>query len=355
MSSLFMERRSPSPVPSSGEDTNRSDSPPRIGSLSRDSQIYASLQGPPLGREGTCEVRSAIGTRRASTAVQEWSVPRPGQAAPPGHNALPHQGPPLEMGEFVGKASPTPHRHQPPQYTGDSWSPSLERKQQATCYAQQSRDGPENHRSRGYEGHAAETPVSWTSQLQHWREERQTEEQEKSIRLHGTTPPVISSREVDKRRRNVSEAERGGGGGGGGGGSGGGGGTPGLSKSSSGVTGSIGDSSQLERDCLSAESSSQTSQRSSNGNNTAGVQSEDASGLESALRSQKIARAKWEFLYGAPAHDQRGPKDTPSACTAPSSGHSGKPPAPSSPPPPCPGSPSEAAGPRAQRRTSSTA
>ncbi|KAG5266618.1 hypothetical protein AALO_G00234250 [Alosa alosa] len=353
LSTIFMERRSPSPAPSSGEDTNRSDSP-RSGSLSRESQVYPGLQGLgspaqshsdvslPCGQQGDHHwaaerepVRSASQSGHSSPLPPYRSGATPSPARLAQHRLdmtpSPIRDPRLEMGESAGKASPTPHRHQPPQYTGDGWSPGTsDRRQQqppATRFNPQPQDSsPETQRRGYYAGqHASETPVSWTSQLQRWREERQMRELERSGQPPAAgTPPLASSREEEKRRRDIPATERGGGGGGGGGG-----GTPGLSKSSSGVTGSLGDSSsQPERDCLSTESSSQGSD---SGNNTAGAQSEGSSDLGSSVRSQKIARAKWEFLFGAPTQDEHGTKDPSGASTAPSSGRSGKPTTTSSP------------------------
>lgn len=277
LSTIFAERRSPSPVPSSGEETNHSDSP-RSGSLSRESQVYASLQGLgspahshsdvslPGGQSGdhhwATERESVRGTSQSGHTsplppYRSGATPSPALTRMLQHRLdltpSPIRDPRLETDEFVGKASPTPHRHQPPQYTGDNWtSGGSDHRQQPPRYDPQPRDSSPESQHRGhYSGyHTTDSPVSWTSQLQRWREERQMRELDRSGQ-----PPLSSSR--------VPDAERGGGGG-----------TPGLSKSSSGVTGSLGDSSsQPERDCLSTESSSQVSQRSSDsGNNTDGAQ-----------------------------------------------------------------------------------
>lgn len=290
LSTIFAERRSPSPVPSSGEETNRSDSP-RSGSLSRESQVYASLQG--LG--SPAQSHSDVSLPGGQSVDHHWTNERESvrSASQSGHTSplppyrsganpspspalarmlqhrldmtpSPIRDPRLESEEFLGKASPTPHRHQTPQYTGDNWTSSgSDNRQQSARYNPRSRDSSPESQHRGYYigHHTTDSPVSWASQLQRWREERQMRELERAGQ-----PPLGSSRLEDKGRRDVPEAERGGGGGSGGGG------TPGLSKSSSGVTGSLGDSSsQPERDCT--DSSSQASQQSrDSGNNADGTQ-----------------------------------------------------------------------------------
>ncbi|KAL2082943.1 hypothetical protein ACEWY4_020716 [Coilia grayii] len=351
LSTIFMERRSPSPVPSSGEETNRSDSP-RSGSLSRESQIYASHSDVSLplhdfhwGSERESVKSSAPQSGHSSPLTAFRSGASPSPAPPrlhrPETSPSPVRDPRLDMGDLSGQASPTPHRHRPPQFTGgDGWSPGPERRlQQVTRYDQQPRGSPESL-CRGYAdpgAHPAETPVSWAAQLQRWREERLAREMEKCDQpYNGSLMAALlnSAREDDNRRKmDATDAERASGGGVGGVGGVGGGGVcdsgDSASKSSSGVTGSIGDSLTPERDSLSTESSSPASRRSSdspNTNSAAAVQSERLSRLGSTLRSQKIARAKWEFLFGIPSYNQHGTRDTPAASTVPSSGQSRKPP-----------------------------
>ncbi|XP_018517696.1 PH and SEC7 domain-containing protein 1 isoform X2 [Lates calcarifer] len=90
------------------------------------------------------------------------------------------------------------------------------------------------------------------------------------------------------------------------------------SQSSSGVTGSLGDSSQLDRnDSLFPETSSQSSHDTAD--TGFGIQSDSGSATTPSLRSQKIARAKWEFLFGSQTEESRCSKDAPST-TPPTSG-----------------------------------
>ncbi|KTG04792.1 hypothetical protein cypCar_00001707 [Cyprinus carpio] len=82
-----------------------------------------------------------------------------------------------------------------------------------------------------------------------------------------------------------------------------------ASQSSSGVTGSLIESTLHEKDCISSEISSKTSQKSPDSGNT-GIQSEGGPFLlRPSLRSQKIARAKWEFLFGS-HYDQQDKHET---------------------------------------------
>ncbi|XP_063047334.1 uncharacterized protein psda [Engraulis encrasicolus] len=361
LSTIFMERRTPSPAPSSGEETNRSDSP-----HSRDSQIYASHSDVSLPfhdfhwgseRESVKSSAPQSGHTSPQPPFRSGASPAPiPRLHRPETSPSPVRDPRLDMGDLVGQASPTPHRQQPPQFTGgDGWSPALDRRmpQQALRYIQQLRESPEILR-RGYldtgggvgDGgqHPNEIPVSWAVQLQRWREERLLREMERCEQPYSnintnnsaslTAALFASTREDNmKRRVDAAEADQRGGGGGGSGSGGDSGDSGGSSKSSSGVTGSLGDSSQPERDSLSTEASSQGSRRSSDSphSTTAGGQSDSSSGLGSSVRSQKIARAKWEFLFGLPtSYDLPGTKDSPGASTLPSGGYSRKPPTTSS-------------------------
>ncbi|KAK2876074.1 hypothetical protein Q8A67_020170 [Cirrhinus molitorella] len=91
----------------------------------------------------------------------------------------------------------------------------------------------------------------------------------------------------------------------------------GSSPSSSGVTGSLGD-----RDCISPESSQNSNQSD---HPSSGIQSDGGSLVPGpSLHCQKIARAKWEFLFGTPAENTASEreKNVPESSTAPPSGHS---------------------------------
>ncbi|XP_052469808.1 uncharacterized protein LOC128026599 [Carassius gibelio] len=91
-----------------------------------------------------------------------------------------------------------------------------------------------------------------------------------------------------------------------------------ASQSSSGVTGSLIESTLHEKDCISSEISSKTSQKSPDSGNT-GIQSESGTFLlRPSLHSQKIAHAKWEFLFGSHS-DQQDQHETKSSSTVPSS------------------------------------
>ncbi|XP_026131785.1 uncharacterized protein LOC113111372 [Carassius auratus] len=91
----------------------------------------------------------------------------------------------------------------------------------------------------------------------------------------------------------------------------------GSSPSSSGVTGSLGD-----RDCISPESSQNSNQSD---HPSSGIQSDGGSLVPGpSLHCQKIARAKWEFLFGTPEENtaSKQEKNVPESSTAPPSGHS---------------------------------
>ncbi|XP_029962755.1 PH and SEC7 domain-containing protein 1-like isoform X1 [Salarias fasciatus] len=99
------------------------------------------------------------------------------------------------------------------------------------------------------------------------------------------------------------------------------------SQSSSGVTGSLGDTSPLDRhDSPSPETSSQSSHGTAEGSSRMQVGvcacvSSD-SGSVTSSRSQRIAQAKWEFLFGGQTEEKRcfrdAPSTTPPTSTSPS-------------------------------------
>ncbi|KAK5854425.1 hypothetical protein PBY51_015495 [Eleginops maclovinus] len=89
------------------------------------------------------------------------------------------------------------------------------------------------------------------------------------------------------------------------------------SQSSSGVTGSMGDSQLEGNDSTSPETSSQCSHDTAD--TGSGIQSDGSTATPSS-RSQKIAQAKWDFLFGGPTEESRCRKEaaTPPPSVAPS-------------------------------------
>ncbi|XP_061733246.1 uncharacterized protein LOC133536641 [Nerophis ophidion] len=88
------------------------------------------------------------------------------------------------------------------------------------------------------------------------------------------------------------------------------------SGSSSGVTGSVGD-----QDCASPESLQSSHRGNETMATTSGIQTDSVSPVPS-LHCQKIARAKWEFLFGPEEGASSGPRHFLEASTAPPSGNS---------------------------------
>ncbi|KAG1955321.1 uncharacterized protein LOC120474775 [Pimephales promelas] len=259
--------------------------------------------------------------------------------------------------------SPTLHRHKPPQYTGEEWT-------SGEPWFLDEEDWDDHVIAESVEisrrlfiGQSVDnSPVSWTSRQQ-WKEQAKKEEvkfslTEKFERTLKTSSPVYKTRvevteqgeekgsnsvcgtnpspgerveemtritqqqrQAEWRRRQAlllgpvvleegdgerGEDEQGFG-------------EPqalaGSSPSSSGVTGSLGD-----RDCISPESS-QNSNHSDHP--SSGIQSDGGSLVPGpSLHCQKIARAKWEFLFGTPAENTASDreKNVPETSTAPASG-----------------------------------
>ncbi|XP_077056335.1 uncharacterized protein LOC143709654 [Siphateles boraxobius] len=259
--------------------------------------------------------------------------------------------------------SPTLHRHKPPQYTGEEWTSGepwfLDEEDWDDHVIAES---VEISRRLFIGQSVDDSPVSWTSRQQ-WKEQAKKEEVKFSLteKLEGTfkssSPVYIKRVEVTERgEENVSKflcganhspgerveemtkitqqqrqaewrrrqalllgpvvLEEGDGEGG----------EDeqgfgehqalaGSSPSSSGVTGSLGD-----RDCISPESS-QNSNHSDHP--SSGIQSDGGSLVPGpSLHCQKIARAKWEFLFGTPAENTASEqeKNVPETSTAPPSG-----------------------------------
>ncbi|XP_043111587.1 uncharacterized protein psda [Puntigrus tetrazona] len=330
--SILMEaRRSPSPTPSpSSTDTVRSDSPQQ--GHSREPQLYVSFQDP--GTHSNCNLPVQEHNWKQESITGHYSVqttsllPHIGSTSPAAPARLhrsdvtsssPIRDPRIERTQLVGKDSPTLHRHLPSQYTRDSHTPSYERRHYGTFRGH--KDSPDSSR-RPFTRPNLETP-SWTTQQKHGIEEclsrekgnlREVESHKKS----SPTTPVsqenhcrVSIQKNEMKADITTNKELSGT----------------ASQSSSGVTGSLLESTLHEKDCISSETSSKTSQKSPDSGNTV-IQSESGPfSLRPSLHSQKIARAKWEFLFGSHS-DQQDQHETKGSSTAPSSGCSSESPTP---------------------------
>ncbi|KAM9425808.1 uncharacterized protein KZ484_013685 [Pholidichthys leucotaenia] len=287
---------------------------------------------------------------------------------PPTELSSPIRDPRLFQAELRAPDTPTLHRCQPPQYTGDSWSPTLDRRGDVSSF--EKGDCTELARRLFINQSVEEAPVSWTSRQQ-WgnhvenstsptpeprlesksgqspdhqsrrrrrplsptAQQKRAEQRRREILLLG--PVALDSAEEDEgcdeegqgneeegfgtglqvqREGESPEGEQNGPMGGS------------SSRSSSGVTGSLGD-----RDCVSPESSQSSHHSNETGAATSGIQTD--SGCVApvpSLHCQKIARAKWEFLFGTPTEEaaSRGEKNSLEASTAPPSGNSSESPTP---------------------------
>ncbi|XP_029954387.1 uncharacterized protein LOC115393514 isoform X1 [Salarias fasciatus] len=285
---------------------------------------------------------------------------------PPTEFGSPLRDPRLFQTDIRAPDTPTLHRRQPPQYTGDSWSPTLDRK--ADLGGFEKGDCTELARRLFINQSVEEAPVSWTSRQQWGNQPDSTPKPEtqpesnsdqtpacRSSQRHRALSPTAQQKRAEQRRREIlllgpvvldsadeddgceeedqgydvegygsrradepPEAEHNGAMGGGS-----------SSRSSSGVTGSLGD-----RDCVSPESSQSSHQSNETGAATSGIQTDSGCAAPvPSLHCQKIARAKWEFLFGTPAEEaaSRGEKNSLEASTAPPSGNSSESPTPTPP------------------------
>ncbi|XP_032429815.1 PH and SEC7 domain-containing protein 1-like isoform X4 [Xiphophorus hellerii] len=297
---------------------------------------------------------SVLSAQQSSPALPS-RVLRPSH--PPTEISSPIRDPRLLQAELRAPESPTLHRYQTPQYTGDSWSPSLDRRGDLSCF--EKGDCTELSRRLFINQSVEEGPVSWTSRQQ-WRSQLENESgfesssHQQTSRLRRPLSPTAQQKRAEQRRREIlllgpvaldseeedescedeghdeeadggdprragesPEAEQNGAM------------TGSSSRSSSGVTGSFGD-----RDCLSPESSQSSHQSNETGVATSGIQTDSGSAAPvPSLHCQKIARAKWEFLFGTSAEETTGKRNKNSleASTAPPSGNSSESPTPTPP------------------------
>ncbi|XP_033840069.1 PH and SEC7 domain-containing protein 1-like isoform X2 [Periophthalmus magnuspinnatus] len=279
---------------------------------------------------------------------------------PPAETSSPVRDPRLSQGELRAPDTPTLHRYQPPQYMGDVWTPRLDLRDDF-----EKGDCTEIARRLFINENVEEAPVSWTSRQQ-WGSDEVTSPRPSpesgfvSNSDTSTTPPPQTDKKgaflspktrqkrAEQRRREIlllgpvvldspdedegcdedvagqgqsgdkdSPGENGGGVAGS------------SSRSSSGVTGSFGDP-----DCVSPESSQSSRHSNETGAVTSGIQTDSGSAAPvPSLHCQKIARAKWEFLFGTPAEEAAGrrEKNGIEAATAPPSGNSSESPTPTPP------------------------
>ncbi|XP_051251727.1 uncharacterized protein LOC127361270 isoform X2 [Dicentrarchus labrax] len=350
LSSIFADRRSPSPTPSQAESL-RSESPKIGGSFLRESQPYATLHGQSSPEAFQADKQNHVWktdkaipqTRagRVSPLLPQKGLSSPASPALPArlHHAATSLSPVLDPRQQQGSSDTKEmsilHRYQPPQYTGDRKSPGMELRQYDHLFDRSPRDSPELSKRLLSSQNTEALPVSWTSRHHEWREAgtiqhrdelceenyRQSDsrvytpskeefhkkvggDKEIKMSVQGYQMPVTS---VSKDQREEIQDHSGGAGT--------------SSQSSSGVTGSMGDSSQLDRnDSLSPETSSQSSHDTAD--TGSGMQSDGGSVTTPSSRSQKIAQAKWEFLFGGQTKESRCSKDflstTPPTSSSPS-------------------------------------
>ncbi|XP_018608587.2 PH and SEC7 domain-containing protein 1-like isoform X1 [Scleropages formosus] len=245
------------------------------------------------------------------------------------HRSQPHCGelnsplrdPRLQRAESLVVSSPTLHRYQAPQYTGGSWALDQDLWQESR-YDEGARNAVDTARRMYWESNVELPQQEWGCMKKDERTESAYPVSQTGLNVSNSSSALLQKQAEWRRREALllgpvaldytqagsaldaeepPEVD--------------GGGPQGSSRSSSGVTGSLGDG-----DCLSPESSQSSPRGSEAGQATSGIQSDSGpSAVGPSLHSQKIARAKWEFLFGTSA-EGAGSKDIPDAATAPPSG-----------------------------------
>ncbi|KAI9514879.1 hypothetical protein NQZ68_029724 [Dissostichus eleginoides] len=331
-STLLAERRPPSPASSQAE-SRTFESPKMGGSFLRESQPFIARHG-----QGSLE------SLQSENQNQRWKTDKatphtqPGRVSPllsqksssspstPASSAkLNHaaisQSPVLDPRHYRGssptKNSPVLHHYQPPLYTGDHKSiPAL----YDDLFAGSLMDSPELSRRFSYSPNP-ET-VSWSppgnsSELCDFRTTTAPAYSPSNKEVyHRKAEGINTSLDYQTQVRSLSKSER----------------EEGLdhsggagtsSQSSSGVTGSMGDSQLDRNESPSPETSSQCSHDTAD--TGSGIQvgwSDGSSTATPSSRSQRIAQAKWDFLFGGPPEEsccrQEAPPSTPPPSVAPS-------------------------------------
>lgn len=135
---------------------------------------------------------------------------------PPTELSSPMRDPRLLQAELRAPDTPTLHRRQPPQYTRDSWSPSLDKRGDLSCF--ETGDCTELARRLYINRSVEETPVSWTSRQQWGKQVEngpspsaesgvesivdQTPDR-RSIRRHRPLSPTSQQKRAEQRRREI--------------------------------------------------------------------------------------------------------------------------------------------------------
>ncbi|XP_053088848.1 PH and SEC7 domain-containing protein 1 isoform X1 [Pangasianodon hypophthalmus] len=233
------------------------------------------------------------------------------------------QEPQQERRVISGKNSPVSYQHQPPQHKGDNNLPRQEDRHYDAGYGCGLRDSPDMRLCTQFN---TNIPVKSTLRKPYSRVRENTNKENSSEVKNSLGMPLVM---LSKERRNDSTVpsseetlsmvpaqkeirvegltygEQ----------------STALSQSSSGVTGSLVEVIQPERDSISPVTSNQTSWRNIGTGNTAIQLDSGSSLLGPSLHCQKIARAKWEFLFGKPLEDHHG-VTVPVSSIAPCSGYS---------------------------------
>ncbi|XP_038586106.1 uncharacterized protein LOC119911334 isoform X1 [Micropterus salmoides] len=339
LSTVFADRRTSSPTLSQAESL-RSESPKIEGASLRESQPHATLhvrRSPdPLQADNqnhrwkTDKAIPQTRPGRVSPLLSQKGLTSPASPAPHArlHHAAISQSPVLapkqQQGSSPIKEMSALHRYQPPQYTGDHNTPSMELRQYDHLFDRSPRDSPELSRRLFSSRNTEAFPVSWTARHQEWKETGPVPDGdvlcEENIRQSTSGVYTPSKEEYQRKvggdkgtKTSVQGYQRPG---------------TGLSKdqreevqdhsgatgtssqSSSGVTGSMVDSSQLDRnESLSPETSSQSSHDTADSGS--GIQSDGSSATTPSSRSLKIAQAKWEFLFGGQTQESRCSQEAP--------------------------------------------
>lgn len=286
LSGIFAERQSPSPASSQSESL-RSESPKMGVSFLRESQPYAALRErtspEPLQADNhnlrwtTDKALAQTRPGRVSTFSPQKGLSSPASPARPAglHRAAASQSPVLDprhqRDSSPFKDASALHRYQPPQYTGDHKPPGMELKQYDHLFDRYLEESPELSRRLLSRQNTEAFPVSWSSRQQRWSDggpvqdgdelwednyRRSTSKVYTPIReeyprkVEGGKGKKASSQEsqspVLSVSRDVREEDHSGA-------------AATASQSSSGVTGSLGDSQMDRNDSLSPETSSQSS------------------------------------------------------------------------------------------------
>ncbi|KAF7221260.1 uncharacterized protein psda isoform X1 [Nothobranchius furzeri] len=326
MYSCLPRSHTPSPSPSHAESL-RSESPKSSGSFPKKSLHWESSTDPlQVENQNHRTIDKPITQTRPGRISPLMYQKSPSAPASPAVSARHVPASPFPVLDPQNKRNSSPsnntlHSYQPLQYSGDHKLPDLEHRKHNHLFDRSPRSSPEVNKKCSSSQNSEDLPVGWTSKQWEWKEVGPVQDRgqtcegtcrQTSARVNIQSKRDARSKEVQKHsapeyqtlglekstdKSKVQDPS---------------GSSGSTSQSFTGVTGSLDISLQLDKnESLSLETSSQSSHGTADG--SSGIQLDSSSTSTPSSRSQKIAQAKWDFLFGSQVEDVPRSKEAPAA------------------------------------------